>query len=81
MNALLRAWIGGGEGELRGRLGEIPSTPRRQARSSRNIPYAVVVRLSDSPENAIQVLTDYPEDKVNAEYWYSILRIRPRLAV
>jgi hypothetical protein len=69
MNALLGAWLGGGEAELKGRWREMFGSASR-ARVQQENPIRVVVRSGDSREDAIQVLTDYPEDKVNAEYWF-----------
>ncbi len=69
MNALLGAWLGGGEAELRGRWREMFGYAWR-ARVQQEHPIRVVVCSGDSPENAIQVLTDFAEDKVNAEHWY-----------
>jgi hypothetical protein len=69
MKALLRAWIEGGEGEFRNSWGKTFGSGW-QAQIQQDLPTRLITHSGDSTENAIQVLTDYPEDKVNGEYWY-----------
>jgi hypothetical protein len=69
MKALMRAWLEGGEAAFMARWHLIfcsdsgPKIPEDR-------PVRVISDSGNKEENAIQILTHEPEDKVNGEYWY-----------
>lgn len=69
MKTLLRAWLDGEEAGFMVRWTQIfcsDSGPR----VSEDRCVRVISNSGEREENAIQILTDDPEDRVNGEYWY-----------
>jgi hypothetical protein len=69
MKVLLRAWLETDETGFRSAWEKIFGADHR-AQLPHEQPIRIIGRSGDSTENAIQVLTDYPDDKINAEYWH-----------
>lgn len=70
MKTLLRAWLEGGEAEFRSAWEDVFGSGSRKPLRPQERPLRVIARSGDSPENAIQVITDCPDDKVYGEYWH-----------
>jgi hypothetical protein len=70
MKLFLKAWLEGGEAGFTNAWGEIFGAGGRSFQPPLEQPIRILSRSGNSPENAIQVLTDYREDRINAEYWH-----------
>jgi hypothetical protein len=68
MKAFIRAWLEGGEAEFKRRWEEVFCPGWRQAQQDRAI--RIVGGQGGTPDTAIQVVTDYSDDKIFAEYWH-----------
>ena len=68
MKALLKAWLEGDEAELKRRWEEVFRPSWRQAQQDRAI--RIAGGPGGTPDTAIEVVTDYRDDKTFAEYWH-----------
>jgi hypothetical protein len=69
MKALVRAWAEGGEAGFTANWREIFCSGW-QTRGISELPARVRGGSGEKPEDAIEILADKREDKINGEYWY-----------